>query len=266
MVFRSADGSQQTSPDIFITVGTVDPPPTVTEAPVPTGMLDGMNLDSNDNTKATLVLYAPSKEFINLIGDFNNWQRDDTNYLLNKDSAKDRFWIEVTGLTPQTNHMYQYLVDGTMRIADPYSTTILAESNDAFIDNTTYPNLPAYPTGQTSHAVTLLRTGDIPFNWQITNFTPPAKTDLVIYELLIRDFDDLHSFDAIKARLDYLQNLGINAIELMPVSEFDGNESWGYNPSFHMALDKYYGTPTAFKQLIDECHARGIAVILDVVL
>lgn len=51
----------------------------------------------------------------------------------------------------------------------------------------------------------------------------------------------------------------------MPLNEFDGNESWGYNPSFHMALDKYYGTPTAFKQLIDECHARGIAVIIDVV-
>jgi len=51
----------------------------------------------------------------------------------------------------------------------------------------------------------------------------------------------------------------------MPVSEFDGNNSWGYNPSFHMALDKYYGTPIAFKQFIDACHARGIAVILDVV-
>lgn len=88
---------------------------------------------------------------------------------------------------------------------------------------------------------------------------------MVIYELLIRDFDALHSFDAVKARLDYLQNLGINAIEFMPVNEFDGNESWGYNPSFHMALDKYYGSATAFKQLIDECHTRGIAVIIDVV-
>ena len=265
VVFRSADASQQTSPDIFISVGSVDPPPTVTEAPVPTGMLDGINLDTSDDTKATLVLYAPGKDFVNVIGDFNNWQRDDTNYLLFKDSAKDRFWIELIGLTPQSNHMYQYLVDGSIRIADPYSTTILAESNDAFIDNTTYPNLPAYPTGNTSHAVTLLRTGDTPYNWQVTNFTPPAKTDLVIYELLIRDFDTLHSFDAVKARLDYLQDLGINAIEFMPVNEFDGNESWGYNPSFHMALDKYYGTPTAFKELIDECHARGMAVIIDVV-
>ena len=236
----------------------------ITEQPVPVGMKDGINLDSNDNTKAILVLFAPGKDVVHLIGDFNNWKVDN-NYLLKKDSTKDRFWIEITGLTPQTNHKYQYLVDGTLRIADPYSTTILDESNDGFIDNTTYPNLPNYPSGDTNHAVTLLRTGDSPFNWQINDFQSPTKTDLVIYELLIRDFDALHSFNAVKTRLDYLEDLGVNAIEFMPVSEFDGNESWGYNPSFHMALDKYYGTPTAFKQFIDECHKRGIAVILDVV-
>ncbi|MCB0460958.1 MAG: alpha-amylase, partial [Flavobacteriaceae bacterium] len=261
---KDGTGDKKTQ-DILVSVGTVDPPPTVVEAPVPTGMLDGINYNTSDNTKVTLVLYAPGKDYVNVIGDFNNWQRDDTNYLLKKDSSKDRFWIELTGLTPQTNHMYQYLVNGTLRIADPYSTSILDENNDQYIDNATYPNLPAYPTGQTSHAVTLLRTGDAAYNWQVTNFQRPAKTDLVIYELLIRDFDALHSFNAVKARLDYLQTLGVNAIELMPVSEFDGNESWGYNPSFHMALDKYYGTPTAFKQFIDECHSRGIAVILDVV-
>lgn len=261
---KDGTGDKKTQ-DILVNVGTIDPPPAVVEAPVPTGMLDGINYNTSDNTKVTLVLYAPGKDYVNVIGDFNNWQRDDTNYLLKKDSSKDCFWIELTGLTPQTNHMYQYLVNGTLRIADPYSTSILDENNDQYIDNTTYPNLPAYPTGQTSHAVTLLRTGDTAYNWQVTNFQRPAKTDLVIYELLIRDFDALHSFNAVKARLDYLQTLGVNAIELMPVSEFDGNESWGYNPSFHMALDKYYGTPTAFKQFIDECHSRGIAVILDVV-
>lgn len=262
---KAKDGTgDKKSQDILVNLGTVVVPP-VTEAPVPAGMLDGINLNPGDDTRATLVLYAPLKQFVNVIGDFNNWQRDDTNYLLKKDSSKDRFWIELTGLTPQFNHKYQYLVDGAIRIADPYSTTILDETNDGLINSTTYPNLPAYPNGLTSHAVTLLRTGDTPYNWQVTNFQPPAKTDLVIYELLIRDFDALHSFDAIKARLDYLQNLGVNAIEFMPVSEFDGNESWGYNPSFHMALDKYYGTPTAFKQFIDECHRRGIAVILDVV-
>jgi glycosidase len=251
------------SQDNVVPVGTVEIPP-VTEAPVPNGMLDGINLNPNDNTKATLVLYAPLKNFVYLLGDFNNWQKE-ANYLLKKDSAKNRFWIELTGLTPKFDHMFQYLVDGTIRIADPYSTTILDDFNDQFIDEITYPNLPDYPSGSTSHAVTLLRTGDEDFNWQTNSYELPEKTDLIIYELLLRDFDALHSFDALKSRLDYLEELGVNAIELMPVSEFDGNESWGYNPSFHMALDKYYGTPKAFKELIDECHKRNMAVILDVV-
>lgn len=238
--------------------------PTVTEAALPNGLKDGLNLNASDPTKATLVLYAPQKEFVHVIGDFNNWTLNN-NYLMKKDSSKDRFWIELTGLTSQQNHMYQYLVDASLRIADPYSTLILTESNDQFINATTYPNLPTYPTGKTNHAVSVLKTGEVPYTWQVTNFNRPAKTDLVIYEVLLRDFDALHSFDALKARLDYIEGLGINAIELMPVSEFDGNESWGYNPSFHMALDKYYGTKEAFKALIDECHKRGIAVILDVV-
>ena len=237
--------------------------PTITEASLPSGMKDGINLNPSDNTKATLVFYAPSKEFIHLIGSFNNWQINDT-YLLKKDSAKDRFWIEITGLTPQTDYSYQYIIDADLRVADPYSTVVLTESNDQYINATTYPNLPNYPTGKTNHAVTLLRTGDVPYVWKTTNFKKPAKTDLVIYEILIRDFDALHSYDAVKARLDYLEELGVNAIEFMPVMEFDGNESWGYNPSFHMALDKYYGNTTSFKQFIDECHKRGIAVIIDV--
>ena len=237
--------------------------PTVTEMPVPSEMKDGVNLDLNDATKATLVLHAPNKEFIYLIGNFNNWEINN-NYLLKKDSSKDRFWIELSELIPQQNYTFQYLIDGELRVADPYSTTILSEYNDQYINTATYPNLPVYPTGQTNHAVTLLRTGDAAYDWQTTNFQKPAKTDLVIYELLIRDFDELHSFNAVKERLDYLEELGINAIEFMPVMEFDGNESWGYNPSFHMALDKYYGTKDAFKALIDECHKRGIAVIIDV--
>ncbi|WP_282136437.1 alpha-amylase family glycosyl hydrolase [Seonamhaeicola maritimus] len=230
--------------------------------PVPDGMKDGLNLDPNDNTKATLVLYAPGKSTVHAIGDFNNWQISNS-YLMNHDTARDRFWIQLTGLSAG-NHMYQYVVDNTIKIADPYSTTILDPDHDEAISDTTYPNRSGYPVGQTK-AVSLFITNQTDYNWQVVNFQKPAKTDLVVYEILIRDFDAPHSFDAVKSRLDYLEGLGINAIELMPVSEFDGNNSWGYNPSFHMALDKYYGTATAFKELIDECHSRGIAVILDVV-
>ncbi len=238
--------------------------PDVQEAPVPSGMLDGINYDPTDATKATLVLYAPNKEFVHVVGDFNNWEINDS-YLLQKDSTQDRFWIELTGLTPQFDHLFQYAVEFTLKIADPYATLILdGFGNDNFIDAATYPNIPDYPAGQ-NQAITVLRTGETPYTWTTTDYERPKKTDLVIYELLIRDFDELHSFDAVNARLDYIETLGVNAIELMPVNEFDGNESWGYNPSFHMALDKYYGTKDAFKAFIDECHARGIAVIIDVV-
>lgn len=238
--------------------------PSVIEEAVPAGLVDGINLDPTDNTKATLVLYAPGKEFVHLIGDFNNWQVNDT-YLLKKDSAQDRFWIELTGLTPQFDHLYQYLVEFDINIADPYSTLILdGFGEDEFIDSETFANIPEYPANQ-SQAITVLRTGDPDYVWTSTDYTRPKKEDLVIYELLIRDFDERHNFDAVKDRLDYLEELGINAIELMPVNEYDGNLSWGYNPSFHMALDKYYGTKNALKELIDECHSRNIAVILDVV-
>ncbi len=255
----ASDGSETLTEAFTLAVS-----PTVTEESVPDGLLDGINFDDTDPTKVTLVLYAPLKEFVHVIGDFNNWEIDD-DYLMKKDPSQDRFWIELTDLTPGYDHLYQYLVEFDINIADPYSTLILdGYGNDDYIDDTTYPDLPSYPTGQ-SDAITVLRTNEPDYAWQITDFAPPAKEDLVVYEILIRDFDALHSFDAVKNRLDYLEELGVNAIELMPVSEFDGNESWGYNPSFHMALDKYYGTKDALKSLIDECHTRGMAVILDVV-
>ncbi|MDT8414190.1 MAG: alpha-amylase family glycosyl hydrolase [Flavobacteriaceae bacterium] len=240
--------------------------PTVPEVPLPAGLQDGINLDLTNpaNPKVTLVLFAPNKSFVHVIGSFNNWQIDN-NFLMNKDSAQNRFWIELTGLAAQTDYTYQYLVDASIRVADPYSEVVLNEFDDPFIDAITYPNLPAYPVGQTQFPVTLLRFGDPEFVWTDTSYVKPAQTDLIIYELLIRDFDSRHSFDAVREKLQYFKDLGVNAIELMPVSEFDGNISWGFNPGFHMALDKYYGTKDALKRLVNDAHNMGIAIILDVV-
>ncbi len=240
--------------------------PEINEAPVPFGMQDGININPEDPTSVTLVLYAPEKNFVHVKGNFNNnnWTLDDK-YLLNKDTAQNRFWITLNNLPNNSDILFQYVVEGSISIADPYSTLILSEFNDVFIDKNTFTDIPDYPTGKTQHAVSWFKTNENAYDWKVKDFNRPKTTDLVIYELLIRDFDELHSFEAVKNRLDYLQDLGINAIELMPVSEFDGNISWGYNPSFHMALDKYYGSPTAFKEFVDECHSRGIAVILDVV-
>ncbi|MGZ3767056.1 MAG: alpha-amylase family glycosyl hydrolase, partial [Mucilaginibacter sp.] len=104
------------------------------------------------------------------------------------------------------------------------------------------------------------------YSWTTPAFTRPAPKNLVIYELLVRDFVATHDYKTIKDTLNYFVNLGVNAIELMPVSEFEGNDSWGYNPNFYFAPDKYYGTKNDLKALIDACHSKGIAVIQDIVL
>jgi 1,4-alpha-glucan branching enzyme len=84
--------------------------------------------------------------------------------------------------------------------------------------------------------------------------------------LLVRDFTEERTYKAVTEKLDYLDSLGINAIELMPVNEFEGNLSWGYNPSYKFAPDKFYGTEDDLRELIDEAHKRGIAIIFDMVL
>ena len=240
---------------------------------MPEGMVDGINYNVEDNTVATLVLNAPGKDYVYVAGSFNNWQPH-TAHAMKKDPATGKFWLELTGLTADVNYTYQYwVVDETpvanspkiVKTADPYSTLVLSPFDDAGIPAATYPNLPQYPSGQ-EREVTVLKTGEAPYQWQVTNFEKPKKEDLVIYELLVRDFDADRNYQDVIDRIDYFKNLGINAIELMPVMEFEGNESWGYNTAFHMALDKFYGPSNKLKELIDLCHENGIAVILDIAL
>ena len=152
-----------------------------------------------------------------------------------------------------------------VKTADPFSTLVLSPFDDQWIPSATYPNLPAYPAGQ-EREVTYFKTGQAAYNWQVTNFAKPKKEDLVVYEVLIRDFDADRNFQDLIDKIDYFRNLNINAIQLMPVMEFEGNESWGYNTAFHMALDKFYGNEDKFREFVDLCHKNGIAVILDVAL
>ncbi|MCB0629472.1 MAG: alpha-amylase family glycosyl hydrolase [Saprospiraceae bacterium] len=229
--------------------------------PPPADYPDG--LSRINESAAFFQLHAPTNELAFLIGDFNDWQIS-ADYLMHR-SEDGTFWLEVDGLTPGQTYTYQYLVDEGIRIADPLSTLVLDPEHDQYIPEVTFPDLPDYPVGNTQGIVSVFKWGSPDYNWQIGDFQAPPREELVVYELLLRDFLARHDYQTLKDTLDYLQRLGINAIELMPISEFEGNISWGYNPSFHMALDKYYGTPEAFKSLIDECHRRGIAVILDVV-
>lgn len=237
-------------------------PPVVT-ASLPAGIKNGPNY-VNDNT-VILALYAPFKEYAFVIGDMNDWQVSESAYM-NRTPDGNWYWLQIDGVTPQQEYAYQYFVDGTLRIADPYTQKVLDPWNDQYITPAIYPNLKPYPTGKTTGIVSVFQTAETPYEWQNTSFVPPSKTDLVVYELLVRDFTTQHSYQAIIDTLQYLKTLGINAIELMPVTEFEGNQSWGYNISFMFAGDKYYGTKNDLKQLIDEAHGLGIAVIFDIVL
>ncbi len=244
--------------------------PAVQQAPPPAGVEYGINYDANDPTTATLVLFAPYKSFVYAIGDFNNWEVN-TSYLMNEYQVNQDsviWWITLHNLTPGQEYAFQYLVDGDIRIADPFTHKILDPDNDKYINssptgNIVYPNLKAYPAGKTSEIVSVLQTGQDPYNWQATNFKRPANSDLVIYELLVRDFVSTHSYHTLIDTIAYLKRLGVNAIELLPVMEFEGNDSWGYNPSFDFAPDKYYGPSDSLKHFVDVAHQNGMAVILD---
>ena len=229
---------------------------------MPENWQKGINYISDDSVG--LALYAPYKDFVYAIGDFSGWQPDEAN-LMNYDAEKDIYWTGIGGLIPGEQYVFQYLIDGEMRIADPYSEQV-SSPNDRYISEEIYPDLINYPAEYTSQIASVLQTQQEEYNWQNPDFAPPEKAELVIYELLIRDFLDKHNYQTLIDTLSYLKNLGINAIELMPVNEFEGNSSWGYNPSFYFAPDKYYGPKKELKAFIDSCHGKEIAVIQDMVL
>lgn len=228
----------------------------------PDGIEPGMTVEGDSLLR--LVLFAPCKEEVFVIGDFNDWQRD-TAFRMTPMGSSGYYELEIGGLQAGETYRFQYLVDGSIRIADPYSTLVLDPIHDPFIPAATYPGRPAYPTGKTTGIVSVIQPGAPAYEWAVEDFQRPPNGELIVYELLIRDFIDRHDYATLIDTLGYLDRLGINAIELMPVNEFEGNISWGYNPSYHLALDKYYGPKNEFKRFVDSCHARGIAVILDVV-
>lgn len=234
-------------------------------AALPAGVVSGINYINNQTV--TLVLHDPPalKQYVFVLGDFNNWLVDEA-YYMNRTPDGKYYWLTINNLTPGAEYIFQYYIDGSLKIADPYTEKISDPWNDKWIPASNYPGLIPYPEGKTTGIASVLQTAQIPYNWEITQFTAPANKDLVIYELHIRDFLASRDIKDLIDTLDYLENLGVNAIELMPINEFEGNDSWGYNPSFYFASDKAYGRKQDYQQFIDECHKRGIAVIIDMVL
>ncbi len=225
---------------------------------------------SADQTSVTLVTYAASKtepaKAVYVVGDFNDWTIS-SDYQMYRDG--NYFWLTIDNLTLGEDYAFQYWVirsDGKLKkLSDLYSPLLL-HPDDKGEPKKVNPDLMDYPQKGDGY-VTVIRPGQEAYKWSdaTLNFKRPNKNNLIIYEMWVYDWCPDRSLPAVQRRLDYLQNLGVNAIELMPITEFDGNYNWGYSPNHYFAPDKAYGSEKQIKEFIDECHKRGIAVILDMV-
>ncbi|MEA5568069.1 alpha-amylase family glycosyl hydrolase [Anabaena sp. UHCC 0399] len=201
-------------------------------------------------------LFAPHNKGAALIGDFSNWQEI---AMAKGDDGYFRTTVDLEDGTYQYKFRVQtkswfFEPDQWVDVTDPYATDIDELSGK---DN----------------GVVRIKDGEIivdTYVWQYDDQPLPADEELVIYELHVSDFsggeDDRHArgkYKHVIEKLDYLSELGINAIELMPVKEYPGDYSWGYNPRYFFATESSYGSTADLKHLIDECHHRGIRVLMD---
>ncbi len=208
-------------------------------APAPEHTPHGAH-DRGDGT-VSFALWAPWKKSVHLIGDFNGWDFQADPLAVDESGL---WWIEKR-LDPGT-HAYQFVIDGETVIGDPYAR-----------------RLRWVPESAQPHC--LVEVGAAPYEWGDAGFGIKPLNQLVIYELHVGDFSPEGTFAGVIDRLDYLAGLGVDAIELMPVQEFPGDRSWGYNPAYFFAVESAYGAPDDLKRLVDAAHQRGIGVILDVV-
>lgn len=232
---------------------------------------------SNSDGSVTFCIGAPGKDHIVLMGSWNNYAFEASQVMNYQDTENGRyFWTTVKGLDPAKMYLYYFIIDGgEFVVSDPYARLVIDPWNDKYLDTGAFTGLPDYPydalNGQNLPLAVYQGNINV-YDWQVKDFKGAPPTDLIIYELLFRDFTGTEGKaegngtvrKAIQ-KFDYLLELGVNAIELLPIMEFEGNQSWGYNPNFYFAVDKAYGTPDDYKEFIDLCHQNGIAVFLDMV-
>jgi hypothetical protein len=139
---------------LFFTVN-----PTVVQAALPSGMEQGVNY--LDDSTVLLALYAPYKNYVYVIGDFNNWGTD-TAYFMNFSSSNNIWWKRIGGLKKGVEYGFQYWIDGKVRVADPFATLLLSEWDDAYIPAANYPKLKLYPKNKTQGWVGVLQTAQTP--------------------------------------------------------------------------------------------------------
>lgn len=187
---------------------------------------------------STFRIWAPFGNDVRLFGDFQNWQEPG----LSLSSEGNGYWsADIPGAT--AGQQYKFRINGNWRM-DPRARNVTHSTGNCII---------AVPEYRWMHG-----------------FTMPPRNELVIYQMHLGTFPDnpaatIHLFAAAVRDFGYLQELGINAIQLLPVTDFPGDRSGGYNPSNAFAVESSYGGPEGLKWFIDQAHAHGFAVILDVV-
>jgi 1,4-alpha-glucan branching enzyme len=202
-------------------------------------------------TGVTFRVWAPNAVAVHVAGDFNGWNESAAK--LTRDPATNVWTATFSSARP--GHAYKYIISttsgGTLRRKDPRAREVRT-------------------MGDGSQAAVIYDKDA--FVWEDEGFQPPFPNQIVMYELHVGTFYDPRPDDGEPAtfydaaqKLDYLRDLGVNMIALMPVSEFNGRHSWGYNPIALFAIEQAYGGPDGFKHFVNEAHKRGIAVQVDVV-
>jgi 1,4-alpha-glucan branching enzyme len=199
---------------------------------------------------ATFLLRAPYKPYVSLVGDFNDWS---TRAHPMQTDGQGTWWTTIAD-PGRTRYGYYVVVDDDKHVwvGDPYASEVVWTHKG--------------PRG------VLRPTNGAGFRWTDQGWRTPALRDLAIYELCVRDAAGswrggrprYGDFGRLVGLLPHLLDLGVNAVELMPIQAFPGDSSWGYNPVFYHAIANTYGGPADFKRFVNECHRAGIAVILDV--
>lgn len=205
-------------------------------------------------TGVTFRVWAPNAAGVAVAGDFNGWNTTANVMAKEAGSPWNGIWTATVN-SARPGHAYKYFVT-------PSSGTAAWKKD---------PRARQMRTQSDGTQVSVVYDKD-DFDWTGDTFAPPWPNDIVMYEMHVGTFYDPTpddgqpaTFDDAILKLDYLQALGVNMIALMPVAEYSGRHSWGYNPTDLFAIEETYGGPDALKRFVKAAHARGMAVQVDVV-
>ncbi|MGJ8716159.1 MAG: alpha-amylase family glycosyl hydrolase [Maribacter stanieri] len=202
----------------------------------------GMGAVINDGA-VTFRVWAPNAKKVFVGGSFNDWNKNE----IALEAEENGYWAVSTDAASEGDE-YKFFIEYNGKLLsrnDPYAFEVTNSDGNSIIRR-------------------------LDFSWDDSDFKMPSWNELVIYELHVGTFnrsapDAVGTFEDVIIKLPYLKKLGINCIELLPVAEFAGGISWGYNPAHPFAIEQDYGGPDGFAKLVNEAHKIGIAVIMDVV-